>query len=292
MELLVSLGTSLAYFASIGYVIMDLTTKPSAGEGMGSDMGYFDTCVFLNFFILMGRLLEGWSKKRASSEVEELGKSKGDQSQGSSVDTLKLVSESGEIEQVEIELLEIGETLLLPSGQSCPLDVKILEPEGQFLFDESSLTGESIPVLKSHSDLILSSTINLNPSPILVSVHSLSGQSFIDKILTSIRSSLSVKSRTEILADKIVGYFVPALVFISLITFVAWLIRGYAGGLNEKLLGAQGGVDRKGGWTLYAVKFAVASLVVGCPCGIGLAGPTGGIVSIYTPCFSIPFEGD
>jgi Cu+-exporting ATPase len=118
-------------------------------------------------------------------------------------------------------------------------------------FNESSLTGEARPVLKSPGDGVYAGTTNAGPSAIRVRVTS--RETVLDGIVTVVRDAMGKKAGLERIAEKITGYFVPVIVAMACLTFVIWTIRGYAGDLPEDYL--DGEVSRKGGWALFAVSF-------------------------------------
>lgn len=310
MDTLVALGTTAAWSASVAFMVLDITAPPSPMNPGGSDsMGYFDSSVFLILFILAGRWLEGISRRRTSEEVDKLGKMTpafgilySDANRGriptmieeeqeafeskdyNSLRTISIVptisaglssSTPTDSNRIEVDFLELGDTLLIPSGSSVPLDCILLPQSSSSNFDESSLTGESVPIYKSPSDTVYAGSTNLGPSACIVQVIAGPGETMIDGIVASVRDAMSRKASIETLADQITGVFVPAIVGIASLTFGIWILRGYFGHLPEDWLP----VGQRGGWVLFAVQFAVAVLVVACPCGIGLSAPTAQMVS-------------
>lgn len=292
MDSLVALGTTTAFVASFVFMVMDMMTPFVVGS-QPSAMSYFDASVLLVLFILLGRMLEGFAKRRTGDAIEALGKMR------PVTGMLYIADESAERTlTVEADFLEgqrerfaflsnvqltdrfcltisVGDVLLIQSGSAVPLDSILLPTSSSSNFDESSLTGESLPVLKSPSDTIFAGSTNLGPSAVIVRVTKGSGETMIDGIVEVVRDAMSRKASIERLADTITGYFVPAIVGIALFTFSVWIIRGYSGNLPKEWLDEQGD---GASWTLFAVQFAVAVLVVSCPCGIGLAAPTAQMV--------------
>ncbi|KAL8284089.1 hypothetical protein RQP46_004838 [Phenoliferia psychrophenolica] len=255
--------------------------------------------VFLVLFILAGRWLEGLSRRRTGDAVEALGRMKAstgilferpvssgtdddkkdgyfseDDSDGDSTSATPAPGPSTgtNTQVVEVDFLEKGDTLLVPAGSSVPLDSIILSTSAISNFDESSLTGESRPVLKGPGDDVFAGSTNLGPSAVVVRVTAPAGETMLDGIVRAVGDAMAKKARIERVADLVTGYFVPVIVGIAGTTFGIWIVRGYSGSLPTSWL------DPGGSWALFAVQFAVAVLVVACPCGIGLAAPTAQMV--------------
>lgn len=286
MDSLVTLGTSLAYFASLAYMILDITGPTSMN---GGTMSYFDTSVFLMFFILAGRYLEAKAKSKTSEAITELGKIRPTtgilHSDYRDDEDEKEDLSRGRTEEVGVDFIEVGDVLLVPVGSSPPLDCILAESSPQTSFDESSLTGESRPVIKGPGDQIFSGTINAGPSAAVAIVESGQGSNVIDSIVRSVRDAMGRKAGLERLADQVTGYFVPCIVAVACVTFVVWLLCGYLGALPEHWLGD----GQRGSWALFAIQFGVAVLLTACPCGIGLAAPTAQMVRIFA-YLSLPDE--
>ncbi|KIJ47515.1 hypothetical protein M422DRAFT_248936, partial [Sphaerobolus stellatus SS14] len=159
---------------------------------------------------------------------------------------------------------------------SPPLDGILAAKSPLASFTESSLTGEAAPVPKKSGDAVFAGTINAGPSAAIVTITSLPGHTMLDGIVGIVRDAMGRKAGVEKLADVLTGWFVPFFVGVAGITFGVWALRGYLGDLPTEFLDTR----RGGSWTLFAVQFGVAVLVVACPCGIGLAGPTAQMVGI------------
>ncbi|KAH8919771.1 heavy metal translocatin [Atractiella rhizophila] len=269
MDTLVALGTSAGYFASLAYLILDIRRGAHESMRMGDkEMGYFDSSVFLMFFILIGRYLENLAKGVAARELSAL--------ESLTPKTGQLVEETNQTVTVPIDFLDVHDQVIVPVGSSPPLDCTLAATSETSTFDESSLTGESRPVPKEPSNplpYLYAGTVNAGPSPVRGIVCRPVGKCAIDDIQEVVRESMGRKAGVERAAEKVTAVFVPAIVGISIFTWLVWIARGYAGDLPKDWEG-------EGGWALFAVKFAVAVLVVACPCGIGLAAPTAQMVGI------------
>lgn len=259
MNMLMSLGTTISYVASIALLILSAQELPNSG----GTTTYFDTVVFLTFFLLIGRLLEAYSKKRTGEAIADLGALK------SNVATLveKVGDEFSNDQEVDVKLLEIGDYIRIVSGESPPVDCVIVKGESEF--DESALTGESTPVKHSVGHQIFSGTVNTGNVAIISKILSLEGDSLIDQIVNTVRDGQLRKAPIERTADLLTSYFVPVITLFAILTWVIWLSLGLSGVLPDSYM------DIKiGGWYVWSLEFSIAVFCIACPCGIGLAAPT------------------
>ncbi|KAL0579547.1 hypothetical protein V5O48_002476 [Marasmius crinis-equi] len=303
MNLLVSAGVSVAYFASI--VLLGLAAGEERSEdGEGDDTTYFDSVVFLTMFLLAGRYLEAYSKSRTADAIRALASlrptealvvvptsavsRKSEDSEASTAISSTAPSHAERdlekadpgtsaaaysaavgttIEKVSVEMLEVGDVVRVLHGSTPPADGTIVEGENG-LFDESSLTGESRPVGKSSGDQVFLGTINKG-NVVHVRVAEIGGQTMLDQIVKVVREGQAKRAPMEKLADTITAYFVPIITLLAILTWVVWLALGTSGALPDDYL------DKEvGGWTVWSLEFAIAVFVIACPCGIGLAAPT------------------
>ncbi|CBQ70420.1 related to CCC2-copper resistance-associated P-type ATPase [Sporisorium reilianum SRZ2] len=298
MDVLVALGTLVAYTSSLAFLIIDAFRPPSGhstfktssstdkdGDSMPDEMGmtYFEVSVFLVFFILLGRALESISKKKTGDAVADLGKMK-PSSAYLVLDPSNLVQSKTEL--IDVDMLEIGDFVLVPCGASPPLDGTFAgTPTGKQdavgLLDESSLSGEARPVSKSLGDSLFAGTINVSPTALFAQVGVLPGSCMIDDILDVVQESAGKKASIAQLADKITGVFVPVIVYLSLLVFAVWTLLLYSGALTE---GWQARhvphYGEPGAKLLWSLQFGISCLLVACPCGIGLAAPTSQLAGI------------
>ncbi|KAH5136588.1 hypothetical protein HBH70_120810 [Parastagonospora nodorum] len=254
MNMLICLGTSIAYFASVVELILAATKKTKGSM----DDSYFDAVVFLTMFLLLGRFLEAYSKAKTGDAVTSLGELRPDEA-------VLVDSEKGD-GKVDTDLLEVGDIVRVYHGTSPPFDGVVLD--GKSNFDESSLTGESRPVKKATGDTVFSGTINKG-APITIRITSISGTSMLDQIIAAVREGQTRRAPVERVADTITSHFVPFVIAVAIITWLVWLILGTTGGIPKKWKN-----EGAGGWALWSLRFAIAVFVIACPCGIGLAAPT------------------
>ncbi|GAB1315687.1 ATPase, P type cation/copper-transporter [Madurella fahalii] len=271
MNTLMSLGTTIAYISSVSQMIAAAAHRPA--ETNDSNF-YFDSVVFLTFFLLLGRLIESYSKSRTGDAVEMLGKL--------APTTATLVegygTEKEEDMVVKADLLDFGDVVRVTHGASPPADGVVVRGESNF--DESSLTGESRPVKKSPGDEVFSGTVN-NGGSLLVRITGAPGQSLLDQIVNVVREGQTKRAPIERVADLMTSYFVPVVTLIAILTWIIWLSLGFSGRIPGHFLDVT-----SGGWVAFSLQFAIAVFVVACPCGLALAAPTaifvgGGLAAKY-----------
>lgn len=271
MSLLMSLGTTVAYIASIVLLILSARHKPmtsmEGGMAGGFHTTYFDSVVFLTFFLLIGRLLESVSKSKTADAVANLSTLKA--SSATIVERIK-AGESftyGNDQLVEVTLLDSGDFIRISTGESPPVDCVLVE--GNTEFDESALTGESDPVKHEPGHQIFSGTVNIGNNAVIAKILSVDGDSLLDQIVSTVRDGQMRKAPIQRVADVLTGYFVPLIVLFAVLTWVIWLSLAYSGRLPASYLDIA-----IGGWSVWSLEFAIAVFVIACPCGIGLAAPT------------------
>ncbi|KAL9600686.1 MAG: hypothetical protein Q9219_003016 [cf. Caloplaca sp. 3 TL-2023] len=279
MNLLISAGTSVAYIASVALLIRGTTMPKTLGS---HNTTYFDSVVFLTFFILMGKSLELYSKAKTGNAVAMLGKLRPQEAvlvndTSAQPDTVSQISENdsnskdGEValsssQRISADLLEIGDMVYVNNGSSPPADGKIAD--GSSTFNESSLTGESQDVSKSEGDKVFAGTINTGNS-VKVVITGLGGKSMLDQVIAAVREGQTKSAPVERIVDTITGFFVPVITALAITTFIVWFSLGQSGSLSPRYI-----AGKQGGWAFWSLEFAIAVFVVACPCGIGLAAPT------------------
>ncbi|MCA1931945.1 MAG: cadmium-translocating P-type ATPase, partial [Calditerrivibrio sp.] len=197
MDVLVSLGTSAAYFYSLYNMFND------------GDL-YFETSATLITLVLLGKFLEARATGKASDAIRKL---------------LNLIPPTAKVEKngnvVELSVNEIakGDILLIGTGDKIPLDGLIVSGEGYI--DESAVTGESIPASKKAGDTVIGGTINLSKS-FRMKVTKVSEETLLAQIIKIVENAQTSKASIQRFADKVSSYFVPSVVLISLLSFAIW----------------------------------------------------------------------
>jgi heavy metal translocating P-type ATPase len=261
MNMLISLGTTIAYFSSLAQLIV-AASHPSEDLISSSKQSYFDSVVFLTMFLLIGRLAEAHMKAKSGDAISALGQLRPTEALLHKRDD----SGSNTSEKVSAELIDSGDHVKVLQGSSPPCDGVLIDEAASF--DESSLTGEARIVKKKAGDSIFTGTINKGSS-IVIRVTKPAGASMLDSIIQVVREGQSKRAPMERIADLLTAYFVPVVVAIAIITWIVWLSLGLSGVLPRNYLD-----NDIGGWPFWSLQFAIAVFVIACPCGLGLAAPT------------------
>lgn len=259
MNLLMSLGTSIAYISSVAQLIVAGVRGSPSGDKSNF---YFDSVVFLTMFLLIGRLIEAYSKLKTGDTVTMLGKIRPRDALLMEKDGL--VYKNGPT--ISVDLLEVGDIVRVFNGASPPCDGIIVE--GQTKFDESSITGEMKPVKKVPNEEVFAGTVNKG-TPVSIRMTGVAGNSLMDQIVKTVREGQTRRAPIEGIADALTGYFVPFITLVAICTWIIWLILGCSGALPHSYLGSS-----SEGWVPWSLQFAIAVFIVACPCGLALAAPT------------------
>jgi Cu+-exporting ATPase len=241
MDVLVSLGTSAAYFYSL-YLTIDWVIG-GASMHHGPSL-YYETSAVLITLVIMGKLFESLAKGRTSEAIKSL--------MGLQAKTALVIREGQEL-NIPIEEVVTGDIVLVRPGDKIPVDGEVLE--GLSSVDESMLTGESLPVSKKPGDAVIGATINKN-GRLRMQATKVGKDTALAQIIKVVEEAQGSKAPIQRVADVISGIFVPIVVGISLVAFLVWYFivtpGDFAGALEK----------------------AIAILVIACPCALGLATPT------------------
>ncbi|KAB8349601.1 hypothetical protein FH972_023625 [Carpinus fangiana] len=268
MNLLISLGTTIAYVSSV--VKLGISAGAPHDDGPSSSrQSYFDSVVFLTMFLLIGRFIEANMQVKVGDAVSALGRLQPSTAilvnDGAHKDDAGFHNQTCVV--IPSDRIEIGDVVKIPHGSSPPYD-GVLVSDGVARFDEASLTGEQRVKSKAVGDTVYTGTINKG-EVVSVRVTALAGGSMLDSIIQVVREGQVKAAPVERVAETLTAYFVPVIVILAVLTWITWLSLGLAGSLPADYLD-----DRLGGWTFWSLQFAIAVFVIACPCGLGLAAPT------------------
>jgi heavy metal translocating P-type ATPase len=238
MNSLVAVGSLAAW----GYSLV-ATFLPNALPA-GTVNVYFEAAAVIVTLILLGRLLEARARGRTSDAIARLIKLQ--------PHTATRVVD-GKLDAVDLNLIQPGDSLLVRPGERIPLDGRITE--GNSFIDESMMTGESMPVSKTAGAEVIGGTLNTNGS-FYYTVTKTGKDTLLAQIIQLVETAQGSKLPIQTLVDQITRWFVPAVMLIATLTFVAWMIFGPEPALS------------------FALVNAVAVLIIACPCAMGLATPT------------------
>ena len=237
MDVLVVLGTSAAYFLSLSVVLFNVPLHL-----------YFEASVSVITLVLLGKLLEVRAKAKTGFAISKLLHLQPKKA---------FVERDGKLEEISIEALHVNDIFVVKAGESIPTDGIVIE--GNSMVDESMMTGESLPVLKSAGDVIVGATKN-GDGMLKCQATKVGSDTFLASIVRLIEEAQGSKAPIQRLADTIAGIFVPVVVSIAVITFSVWWFIG--GDFEEAIINA------------------VSVLVIACPCALGLATPTAIMVGV------------
>ena len=256
MDVLIHLGTSVAMLWSCSVVLGPLI--PIIPDFIRSaDHVFFDGAAFIISFVLLGNFLEGRAKLKATDAVHNLMRLQPTEVQ---------VVIGDELTPMSIENVEKGSLVKVIAGGIIPLDGFIQQGFGSI--DESMMTGESLPSHKKAGDVVFAGTTVLDTT-IVVQTTSLVGDTALSNIIRLVDEAQMGKAPIQRLVDRVARIFVPTVLALSLSAFLFWLIIG------DSFLGGVGGDMTS---SEMAVMALVSTLVIACPCALGLATPTALVV--------------
>ncbi|MBI5421945.1 copper-translocating P-type ATPase, partial [Candidatus Peregrinibacteria bacterium] len=245
MDSLIAIGTSTAYFYSLAnFLIYTFTNNSLIGLGGGRIPElYFETAAFLITFVILGKWLEAKAKGRTSDAIRKL--------MNLQAKTARVVR-NGTTHDIPVEEVVARDVILVRPGEKVPVDGRITQ--GHSSVDESMITGESIPVEKNEGDKVIGATLNKTGSFEFVA-EKVGSETVLAQIIRLIEEAQGSKAPIQAFADRISAWFVPAVIGISIATFLIWYF----------VFGA----------TLsFSLMAFTAVIVIACPCALGLATPT------------------
>jgi len=255
MDVLVSLATTLSYGYSLLAVLYGLF-NPAFTASV-----FFDTSAMLITFILLGKFLEIVAKGKTSDAISKLVSLKADDA------TLLLEDGQGGFleEQIEVDMLQMGDLLKVVPGGKVPTDGEIVF--GKSTVDQAMITGEAMPVAVEVGSHVIGGTINLN-GMIHLRATRVGNDTGLARIIKLVEDAQGSKAPIQRYADKISGVFVPTIVALALVTFLAWMVLLEAGFVSHSV------VPEGSNTFQFSLLCAISVIVIACPCALGLATPT------------------
>ena len=237
MDSLIALGTAAAFVYSLA-----ATIGTGLGYGNFSDLLYYEVTGVILTLHTLGLFLEERSKGQMSSAIEKLV---------NLVPKTARVIRNGVEQEITVDEVALGDVIRVRPGESMPVDGVVVE--GRTSVDESMLTGESIPVEKESGDEVIGASINKNGS-IDYRATRVGSDTTLSQIIKLVEDAQGSKAPIARMADIITGYFVPIVIALAVLAGIAWLIAGQSG--------------------IFALSVIITTLVIACPCALGLATPT------------------
>ncbi|MDA8414433.1 MAG: heavy metal translocating P-type ATPase [Desulfobacteraceae bacterium] len=234
MDVLVALGTSAAYFYSLLAYFSLLGPHHEV---------FFETSTMLIAFIRLGKYLETRARGKAGEALKKLLHLQADKA--------RLVTDAGE-KEVPASIIRVGDEVMVRPGETIPVDGELIEGSGAV--DEAMVTGESMPVVKNPGDGVTGATINRN-GVLRVRATRVGEATLLSQIVRMVREAQSDKAPIQRFADAVSSRFVPLVIILAMATFLIWFAVLHADFLS-------------------AFRYAIAVIVIACPCAMGLATPT------------------
>ena len=251
MFTLVSIGVVTAWAYSVLATVAP-GIFPASLRGEDGTVGvYFEAAGVITTLVLLGQVLELRARRRTGAAIKAL--------LGLSAKTARVIRPNGTEEDLPLEHVQIGDRLRVRPGEKVPTDGKVLE--GRSSVDESMITGEPMPVEKQPGDGVIGATVNA-AGGFVMEAQRVGSDTLLAQIVQMVGEAQRSRAPIQRIADVVAGFFVPAVILVSVITFIVWAIFGPKPAMA------------------YAIVNAVAVLIIACPCALGLATPMSIMVGV------------
>ena len=241
---LIALGTGSAYVYSL-FATFAPGLFPAGFRGMGGTVPvYFEAAAVITVLVLLGQVLELRAREQTSGAIRAL--------LNLAPKAARRLKADGQDEDVAVELIQVGDRLRVRPGDGVPVDGEVLEGKGAV--DESLVTGESMPAAKKSGDKLIGGTVNGTGS-LIMRADKIGADTMLARIVAMVSEAQHSRAPIQALADRVSGYFVPAVLGIAVLAFAAWAAFGPTPALS------------------YALIAAVSVVIIACPCALGLATP-------------------
>ena len=250
MFTLIALGTGTGYLYSVVATIAPGLFPADFRGHDGAVAVYFEASAVITVLVLLGQVLELRAREATSGAIKAL--------LGLAPATARRVDETGE-HDVPLAEIAAGDRLRVRPGEKVPVDGAVIE--GRSSIDESMVTGESMPVTRAQGDAVIGGTLNQSGS-FIMRADKIGSDTLLSRIVQMVASAQRSRAPIQRLADRVSGWFVPAVVLVALIAFAAWASFGPQPRFA------------------YALVAAVSVLIIACPCALGLATPMSIMVGV------------
>ena len=244
MFTLIGMGVGAAYLFSIVAVLAPGIFPDGFRDAEGNVGVYFEAGAVIVVLVLLGQMMELGARERTGSAIRAL------------IDlapkTARVIRADEREEEIPLEEVKVGDRLRVRPGDKVPVDGVVVE--GRSSIDESMISGESVPVEKVEDDKVTGATINGTGS-LIIEAERVGADTMLSQIVEMVANAQRSRAPIQKLADSVAGMFVPAVIAIAILSFIAWSVWGPSPALA------------------YALVSAVAVLIIACPCALGLATP-------------------
>ncbi|WP_223176107.1 copper-transporting P-type ATPase [Sulfurimonas hydrogeniphila] len=245
MFTLISMGVGAAYLYSVVALFFPEIFPPLMHTKEGVVPVYFEAAAVITTLVLLGQVLELRARSKTNTAIKTLLNLAPKKAH-------RIIDEEGNEEEVNLELVHVGDKLRVKPGEKIPVDGIVIE--GQSNIDESMITGEPVLVQKTVGDTLIGATINKNGT-LVMQATKVGSDTMLAQIVQMVAQAQRSRAPIQQLADTVSSYFVPAVVISAVLAFTGWYIWGPSPQLA------------------YAVVAAVSVLIIACPCALGLATP-------------------
>jgi Cu+-exporting ATPase len=244
MFTLIAIGTGAAYLFSLVATLAPQVFPAGFRDAQGHVGVYYEAAAVIVVLVLLGQMLELRARERTGGAIRAL--------LDLAAKTARVIRPDGREEEIPLEAVQVGDHLRVRPGDKMPVDGSVVE--GHSVVDESMLTGEPLPVEKAQGDDVTGATINGSGS-LVIEARRVGADTVLSQIVGMVAEAQRSRAPIQKLADQVAGVFVPAVVGVAVLAFVAWSIWGPSPAMA------------------YALVAAVAVLIIACPCAMGLATP-------------------
>jgi P-type Cu+ transporter len=251
MFTLIAMGTGVAWGYSVIATLMPDIFPAAFRASDGSVAVYFEAAAVITTLVLLGQVLELRARERTSGAIKAL--------LNLAPKTARRIADDGSEEEVALELVVVGDRLRVRPGEKVPVDGVV--EEGRSALDESMVTGESMPVTKTVADTVIGGTMNQSGA-LVIRTDKIGRDTMLARIVQMVAEAQRSRAPIQRMADQVAGWFVPAVLVVAVIAFVAW--------------GLWGPEPRRA----HGLVAAVAVLIIACPCALGLATPMSIMVGV------------
>ena len=251
MFTLIAMGVGVAWLYSVVAVLLPDLFPPAFRSGDGAVAVYFEAAAVITVLVLLGQVLELRAREQTSGAIRAL--------LDLAPKTARRLTPDGTDEEVSLDVVMVGDRLRVRPGEKVPVDGEVVE--GRSSLDELMVTGESMPVTKETGSKVIGGTLNTTGG-FIMRAEKVGRDTMLSQIVQMVAAAQRSRAPIQRLADRVSGWFVPAVIAIAITAFVAWSIFGpeprYAFGLVA----------------------AVSVLIIACPCALGLATPMSIMVGV------------
>ncbi len=248
---LIALGVGVAYVFSLVATFLPGIFPAGFRNAEGLVAVYYEAAAVITVLVLLGQVLELRAREQTGGAIRAL--------LNLAPKTARRIRADGEDEEVPLDAVHVGDRLRVRPGDGVPVDGEVLE--GRSAVDESMVTGESMPVSKEPGSKVIGGTVN-QTGALVMRAEKVGSDTMLSRIVTMVAEAQRSRAPIQRMADVVSGYFVPAVILVAALAFVAWMVWGPQPAFA------------------YALIAAVSVLIIACPCALGLATPMSIMVGV------------